>query len=521
MPQLLSRRDETGWLTPSMADILKQGTAALPAEDLIRSQVNEIQQMLTELETPARIIDVRPSPSHILYIARPEIVGRRSNRRPVTPAEIRRSLGTIAERRTDWTLGFLPKILDDDESIGILLRTEEHQPLKLRQLVIGNAFLHHQSTLALVLGVTVDQQMIVRDLTALKNLLIVGSDSARRHLIREILLTLGLFNTPAEMRFALVGENAKTFDDFSAAPHLLGKVVHEVEGGIRLLDGMLKESERRRQWFLEAQVESFQDYNVYLQRQNEPPIPRILLILDLLSDVGWQEAHERWIPTIYDLLVNGAKVGIHLLLTATQQTDVPETLENALDTQFIMRSANPDLAENLKNFHSSALRFIDAFIIDKKQTTVITPVELCAVGDDEIQRLTTYWRQMATQRAQDPKIQVRKTGLTDLLPEVDHEPRMAAPMPTRTRVGTLAKATQALSSNVEDRILGQAQALAAYLGWIGMGPLRDVLGLSSGEARAILAALQNLGIVENGDTPILRFVRLVDNPLFDSDQEQP
>jgi len=519
MPQLLSRRDDTGWLTPSMADILKQGTAALPAEDLIRSQVNEIQQMLAELETPARIIDVRPSPSHILYIARPEIVGRRSNRRPVTPAEIRRSLGTIAEKHSDWTLGFLPKVQDDDESIGILLRTEEHQPLKLRQLVIGNAFLHHQSTLALVLGVTVDQQMIVRDLAALKHLLVVGSESARRHLIREILLTLALFNTPAEMRFGLIGANIKTFDDFSSAPHILGRLVEGTDNGVRLLDGMMKESERRRQWLLESQTESFQEYNVVLQKQGEPPVPRILIVLDSLSDPAWQEANERWMPILYDLLVNGSKIGIHLLMTANQQSDVPENIEEVLDTQFIMRSANPDLAENLKNFHSSALRFIDAFIIEKKASTSMTAVELCAVGDDEIQRLTTYWRQMATQRAQDPKVQVRKTGFTDLLPEVDPEPRLAAPLPTRTRVGTLAKATQALSSNDEDRILGQAQALAAYLGWIGMGPLRDVLGLPSGEARAILAALQNIGIIESGDSPVLRFVRLAENPIEDDQQE--
>jgi hypothetical protein len=519
MPQLLSRRDDTGWLTPSMADILKQGTAALPAEDLIRSQVNEIQQILTELETPARIIDVRPSPSHILYIARPEIVGRRSNRRPVTPAEIRRSLGTIAEKHADWTLGFLPRIQDDDESVGILLRTEDHQPLKLRQLVIGNAFLHHPSTLALILGVTVDQQMIVRDLPTLKHLLVVGSDSARRHLIREILLTLALFNSPAEIRFGLVGANIKSFDEFAGTPHVLGRLVDGLENGIRLLDGMIKESERRRQWLLESQTDSFQEYNALLQRQSEPLVPRILVVLDSVSDETWQEAHERWIPGVYDLLVNGAKVGIHVLLTANQQSDVPETLEEALDTQFIMRSANPELAENLKNFHSSALRFIDAFIVDKKQTAGITPVELCAVGDDEIQRLTTYWRQMATQRAQDPKIQTRKTGFTDLLPEIDSEPRLASPLPTRTRVGTLAKATQALSSPDEDRILGQAQALAAYLGWIGMGPLRDVLGLSAGEARAILAALQNLGIIENGDSPVLRFVRLADNPMQDGHPE--
>jgi hypothetical protein len=40
-----------------------------------------------------------------------------------------------------------------------------------------------------------------------------------------------------------------------------------------------------------------------------------------------------------------------------------------------------------------------------------------------------------------------------------------------------------------------------------------VLGLSPGEARTIIVALQNLGIIEEGDAPVLRFVRLAENPL--------
>jgi hypothetical protein len=125
---------------------------------------------------------------------------------------------------------------------------------------------------------------------------------------------------------------------------------------------------------------------------------------------------------------------------------------------------------------------------------------------------------MATQRAQEPKPRERRTGLTDLLPPLEDASRQTAPLPTRTRVGTLARATQALSSNEEDRILGQAQALAAYLGWIGIGPLRDVLGLPTGEARAILAALQSIGVIETGDGPVLRFVRLAENPLPESQE---
>lgn len=520
MPQLLSRRDDSGWLTPSMADILKQSTAALPAEDRVREQVAELQQSLAELETPARIVDIRPSPSHILFIARPELIGRWNNRRLVTPAEIRRSLGTIAERHPDWTLGFLPKVQDDSESVGILLRTEQNQPLRLRPLLISNVFLQQPSTLALPLGVTVEQQPVIRDLPSLGHFLVVGADSARRHVIREILLTLFMLNTPSEVRLALVGSSAKAYEEWINVPHTLGRLVSTPEQGLRLFEGMVKEAERRRQWFMEREVNTLQDYNSLMQRQGEPLLPRVLILFDSLSDGEWQETRDQWTPQVYDLLVNGARVGIHMILTANQHPspDVPELLDGVLETRIVMRSANPELAENLKNFHSSALRFVDAFILRGGE---ITPIELCAVGDDELERLVVYWRQIAAQRAQEARPRQR-TGLTDLLPplpETDPSLRPAPPMPTRTRVGTLARATQALSASAEteNRILGQAQALAAYLGWIGLGPLRDVLGLSTGEARTLIAALQNMGVVEEGEAPVLRFVRLAENPLTDED----
>jgi hypothetical protein len=46
-----------------------------------------------------------------------------------------------------------------------------------------------------------------------------------------------------------------------------------------------------------------------------------------------------------------------------------------------------------------------------------------------------------------------------------------------------------------------------------VGPLRDVFGLSDTEARDVLNALQMSGVLEGGDSPMLRFVRLSENPL--------
>lgn len=515
MPQLLSRRDDNGWLTPAMADILRQTTGALPGEDALHAQAAEIQRILLEQETPARIVDVRPTASRTLFIVRPELVGKRSARRPVTPAEIRRSLSAIAEQHPDWTLGFVQQVPDDDESVGILLRTDQHQPLKLRQVLISNAYMHNTSTLALITGVTLEQQVIVRDLAAIGHLLIAGSEAARQHIVRSILITLTLFNTPAELRLSLVGAGAAAYSDIAGIPHMLGRVIEDSERGSRLLEGMSKEVQRRWQWFQEREVNTLSAYNQQLQRAGQPPLPRIVILLDAFSGEAWMSNPDRWVEPTYDLLVNGARVGVHVLCAAAQPEHVPEPLIGVLADQIIMRSARPDLAASLRNIHSSALRFMDAFFIRSEGNASPLPVELCTVAPEETQRLVTYWRGGAAQRAREITSRER-TGLTDLLPELagsDLADRPAAPpLPTRTRAGTLVRATQALASADEELVLQRAQALAAYLGWIGPGPLHDILGLSTGEARAVIAALQNLNLVEAGDAPALRFIRLAESP---------
>jgi hypothetical protein len=54
----------------------------------------------------------------------------------------------------------------------------------------------------------------------------------------------------------------------------------------------------------------------------------------------------------------------------------------------------------------------------------------------------------------------------------------------------------------------RARALAAYLGWLSIGPLRDVLELSEAEAHRVILDLQAGGLLEAGDGPIWRFTRL-------------
>ncbi len=457
MPELLSRMDSLNWLTPAIADILDQGSTPPGGDGSIRDRMLKIQHELEELETPARIVNARPTPSYTLYVARPGNIGRMHNRRAVKANEIKQSLKQIAENHPDWLLGYMPQLRQEDTAVGILLRTDEHRPISLRRLLVRSPFRKHPSTLAFVLGITLEQQLVVDSIDSIGHMLVVGNDNAKQHFIRSTLLTLVTLNTPSELRVAITGESSEAYKYIVGAPHALGRILTKPSDGQRLMDGLVKEIQRRKQSIQDEGVKNIEEYNKQVAPQGKTTLPRIILILDSLSDESWQTQKENWIPTLTTLLEDGLSVGIHLVITVNDEDnlDLPTTSRKNINLKVITRAASKDLSSQIPDFHLSLLRFIDAFVINNQQPDNIVPVELCAVSNAEIKNVVEYWRQTSKQRYQDiQKTKTSKqTGVTGVLtppPELDNY-EVAPPTPPKPKkpsVATLARATQKLGKEL-------------------------------------------------------------------------
>lgn len=486
MPQLFSRMDESNWLTPSIADILDQGAAPPGGDGTIREQIAILQNDLAALETPARVVNVRATPSYTLFILQPETVGRLGNRRTVTFQELRRSAGQIADKHKEWRLGFMPQVEDTPDSCGIMVRTEQHRPLSLRRLLVRGTFRDYASTLAFALGSTLDQRLIVNDLQNIGHLLVVGEGNARQHFISSIVLTLILFNTPSEIRTVITGESSSAYSALQDAPHAYKPQNATAEAAAQVLSELSAEAQRRLEAFYEEGVNVFNAYNNRLRDQGKPGFARIIIVVDSLSDAAIQAQTESIVTPLRELLLNGAEVGIHVIYSVNNLEALPESLRGLTATQIWMRSAAGDIGDKVKNFHSSLLRFVDGFVIETAIGTVI-PVELCAVSPEEIAASVNYWKQVMTNRSQEAGVEAQRvpTG----------EPSL---MSRRTSV----------AGSINER----ASMLAAYLGWLSVGALHDIFGLSDGEAAEIIARLQESGVIENGDGAMFRFIRLADNP---------
>lgn len=477
MPELFSRMDNLNWLTPSIADILDQGSTPPGGDGSIRERMLTLQRELDEFDTPARIVNVRSTPSYTLYIARLGTVGRVGNRRTITSQEIKNSIKKVAENHKDWLLGFIPQLRDDDSSVGILLRTEDHRPLSLRRLLVRGTFRKHPSTLAFVMGVTLEQQLIVDSIDEMGHLLVIGTENAKQHFVRSTLLSLIMLNTPSELRIAIAGESSDIYKYLVGAPHALGRTLTSPSEGQRLVDGLVKEIQRRQQSLSDESATNITEYNKMASQTGKSELPRIVLILDSLTDESWQDEAKRWSASISELLTNGKKVGIHLIITADDENNLnlPSHVVDAIDYRIVTRASSKDISANIPNFHVSLLRFIDAFIA--KSGEEIVPVELCAISNTEIKNVVEYWREMSKKRFQEIQAQTSQTtGITGVLTSPSElKSRNAAPptppTPDKPSVSTLSRATQLLGVQLtpesetqvaeSPRIKADAQSTAA------------------------------------------------------------
>jgi hypothetical protein len=524
MPELYSRMDDANWLTPSIADILEQGAPPPGGDGSIRDYMLTIQRELADLETPAKIINVRSMPSYTLYVARPETVGRLGNRRTVTPQEIRRSLARIAESHSDWLLGFIPRLQEDENSVGILLRTSAHRPLSLRRLLVRGNFRAAPAFHSFTLGITLEQNLIVRDFTTTPHLLIVGADNAKLHFLRSLLLTLVLLNTPSELRIIMAGRGVDNLKALIASPHSLGRIVNEGQSLQKILDGLATEARRRAEVFEELGVNTLDEYNAATRETKRSHLPHILVVLDAVTDPEWDDIRSSLQESLLRFINSQQDYGIHFFVTIPDP-DQEKTIQQAIHTHVVMRAHARGFADQVPDFHPSLLRFVDAMVLEHQgDRNTITPVELCSTSNTELINGIAYWQQTRQQR----QLETRpdnpisgRTGVTDLLsfPEPGEE---ALTPPTRELTGTHAASsaptvtqdvvqpsqatTQTAPTEVPD-ISANAIALAAYLGWLSPGALTDIFGISRDYAEILIEHLKSQGVLEQAPHPTPRFLR--------------
>jgi hypothetical protein len=536
VPQLRLQRDLANWSTPHLETLLHlNGNQLIP-----ESQMQSIQELIekTLANEAVEITQRRNMPHYALFEVQTS----------TTPSsEYLKRLSDKLSKQDGWVTGIHPQT-SDEQRLHILVQTSEHQPMNLHQVLMRPAFRKAESAHSMVLGVTLEQHILIRNLEALRHLIIAGDDRTTQNIVRSLLATLLLSNTPSQLRIAFMGEQSTLL--LAETPHTLGKPVHNVARGILLFNGILREVRRRQSQIRKAGYQSILQYNA---ENPQTALPHILMVLNTLDSKAWMSRHDKWLSNLSRVIRDGAAVGVHIVLVVPDlSNEILHPVYAGIHTKLVGRTLASDYARHIENFHESLWHFVDALLVEHDS---MKPVEVPMVTESDVQAIATYWRKNAEERLQTSRLNniSQKGGITSLFQKLQQDsiiPTPPVPHPPTPEV--LAHAASVLSSStqstqniqntsatdtmivdtyaltfeeseseepgtetaqitdISDEVsihfesIRRAHALASYLGWLGRGPLMDILGLSVREAELVIAILQARQILERSDTPTPR-----------------
>ena len=141
--------------------------------------------------------------------------------------------------------------------------------------------------------------------------------------INTIISGLLMQHGPESLRFVMVDPKMVELPGYNGIPHLLGKVITDVEQVMGALTWLLLQMDDRYQLFREQGVRNIDAYNALARKRKvDGALPYIVLIVDELADLMMTAAEdiERQICRLAQM---ARATGIHLIL-ATQRpsTDV-------------------------------------------------------------------------------------------------------------------------------------------------------------------------------------------------------
>nr|HID13719.1 DNA translocase FtsK [Anaerolineae bacterium] len=402
VPPRLIGADQT-WQLPTLDEILEPGNEQDFSAEILRQQARIIEETLTSLGAPVRVKEINRGPVVTQFGVEPLVVTNRNGK------ETKVKVSRIAALADDVALALEAKTLRVEAPvpgkglIGIEVPNPEVSLVALRDVMESEAFGEVESQLRLCLGQDVSGNPVVADLTAMPHLLIAGTTGSGKSVcVNAIIAALLLQNTPDDLKFLMVDPKRVELTGYNGIPHLLSKVVVEMERVTSALQWVLREMDGRYRRFSEARATHIRDYNERVApRLGEKRLPYIMVIVDELADLMMMapQETERAICRIAQM---ARATGIHLVI-ATQRPSV-DVVTGLIKANFPAR-----IAFNVASSVDSRV------ILDMPGAEQLlgrgdmlflppdasTPLRLqgAFVSDEELRRLVQYWKEQARPEA--------------------------------------------------------------------------------------------------------------------------
>ncbi len=409
---------------------------ALPALDLLlvdtgvikQTDVRALQQLiettLEDFNVPVKVVHVESGPTVTQFGVEPLYLERGGQRRKVR-------VSRIANLADDLALALAaPSVrieapVPGRPYVGIEVPNLIKIRVTLRGILESSAMVKEGGKLTLPLGRNTSGEPVVMDLTRAPHILIAGATgSGKSACINTIITGLLMQHGPETLRFVMVDPKMVELPGYNGIPHLLGKVITQVDQVMGALTWLLLQMDDRYRLFQQLGVRNIDTYNGLVTQQRKGDnqlehLPYIVLIIDELADLMMTAAEdiERQICRLAQM---ARATGIHLIL-ATQRPSV-DVVTGLIKANFPTRIAfsvtsQTDSRVILDTPGAERLLGQGDMLMMRSDAAKLFRVQGCFVGDDEISRVAQFWKTNAT-GVELPAV-APWTGLLDQLDDED------------------------------------------------------------------------------------------------------
>ncbi|WP_288432904.1 DNA translocase FtsK [uncultured Deinococcus sp.] len=297
----------------SLLDPLPPVALNLTALDVAaRQRAGLIDETLRHFGLSARVVDYARGPTVTRYEIEPA-PGEKISRIASLSNDLARALAVGGVR--------VEAPVPGKSVIGLEVPNAEREPVTFHQAADAPTFRSSRAKLPIILGKSIDGELMVGDLAKMPHLLVAGSTGSGKSVCVNTLITSLLFKyLPTELRFLMIDPKMVELTPYDGIPHLVRGVVTNPVDAAGVLLGAVAHMERRYKMMSQVGAKNLEQYNAKMRQVGEVELPHLVIIIDELADLMITSPKEVE-SAIMRLAQMARATGMHLVL-ATQRPSV-------------------------------------------------------------------------------------------------------------------------------------------------------------------------------------------------------
>ena len=277
-----------------------------------RQRAGLIDETLRQFNLQARVVDFARGPTVTRYEIEPA-PGEKISRIAGLSNDLARALAVGGVR--------VEAPVPGKSVIGLEVPNAEREPVTFHQAAAAPSFRQTRAKLPIILGKSIDGELMVGDLAKMPHLLVAGSTGSGKSVCVNTLITSLLFKyLPTELRFLMVDPKMVELTPYDGIPHLVRSVVTNPVDAAGVLLGAVAHMERRYKMMSQVGAKNLEQFNAKMRQVGEPELPHLVIIIDELADLMITSPKEVE-SAIMRLAQMARATGMHLIL-ATQRPSV-------------------------------------------------------------------------------------------------------------------------------------------------------------------------------------------------------